>query len=62
MLLGGALSQLAVAQVQRLFGPTPPRFNARSQIHAMPAKDFFDCGPGSFYNCHVPKTTGIVIP
>jgi hypothetical protein len=51
-----------MAEVERLFGPTPPRFNARSQIHAMPAKDFFDCGPGSFYNCRVPKTTGIVIP
>ena len=22
----------------------------------------FDCGPGSFYNCRVLKTTGIVIP
>ena len=26
----------------------------------MPEKDFFDCGPASFYNCRVRKTTDIV--
>jgi len=26
----------------------------------MAEKDFFDCGPASFYNCGVVKTTGIV--
>jgi hypothetical protein len=58
---GRALAQLAMAEVERLPSPTPPRFNARSQIHVMPAKDCFDRGPGSFYNCLVPKTTGILL-
>jgi hypothetical protein len=36
--------------------------NSRAQVHAMPEKDFFDCGTASFYNFGVLKTTGIVLP
>jgi len=36
LLFGGAFRQFAMAEVERLVGPTPPRLNARCQIHAMP--------------------------
>jgi len=47
--------------MQRLLGLGPEGLDARSQAHAMPEKDFFDCGPTSFYNCRVLKTTEIVV-
>jgi len=57
MAFGSALSQFAVAEMQRLLGLAPQGLEARRQFHAMPEKDFFDCGTGSFYNCRVLKTT-----
>jgi hypothetical protein len=61
LFLGCALSQFAVAEMPRLLGPAPPGLDARSQLHAMPEKDFFDCDPASFYNCRVLNTIGNVI-
>ena len=57
---GRALAQLAVTQVRRLAAPAEQRPDARSQIHVMPEKDFFDCRPPRFYNCRVLKTNEIV--
>ena len=59
LLFGGPLAQFAVAEVERLFRPAQPGFDARRKVHAMPEKDFFDCGSASFYNCRVLKTTQI---
>jgi hypothetical protein len=49
-----------VPEVERLFRPAQPRSDTRRKLHAMLAKDFFDCCPASFYNCRVLKTNEIV--
>jgi hypothetical protein len=50
--------------MQRLLGVAPEGLDVRSQFHAMPEKDCFDCGTTSFYNCRVLKTNeiGVVVP
>jgi hypothetical protein len=59
MPFGRALSEFAMLKVRRLLALAQPRLEARSQFHAMPEKDFFDCGTASFYNCRVLKTSEI---
>jgi hypothetical protein len=48
------------AEMQGLLGPAPEGVDVRTQVQAMPEKEFFDCGTGSFYNYRVRKRNPIV--